>query len=77
MQERLMAALSAKRLPQGVSLLPGNRWAAHVHVGGRPMWGQVRGSLEDALADRKQLVAVKKKGLAELEAFLLALRPAT
>jgi len=40
-QEKLLGLLKAKRLPVGVSQLPGGKWGAHVHVGGRPMWGRL------------------------------------
>ena len=36
---------------------------------------RVRASLEEAVADRKDLVAIKKRGLADLEAFLLQIHP--
>ena len=76
MQEHLLQVFNNKRLPAGVSQLSCRRWAAHVHVGGRPLWGRVRNTLEEAVADRKELVAVKKKGLRELETFLLEIRGA-
>ena len=46
----------------------------HPFLAGSPLWGRVRHSLEEAVADRKELVAVKKRGLRELEELLRGMR---
>ena len=76
MQAQLLGALASKRLPAGVTELARGRWAACVHVRGRPMWGRVRESMKEAVADRKELLSTRKLGSEALEAFFRELRPA-
>ena len=76
MHAQLLGALASKRLPAGVTELARGRWAACVHVRGRPMWGRVRESMKEAVADRKELLSTRKLGPEALEAFFRELRPA-
>ncbi|EKX34748.1 hypothetical protein GUITHDRAFT_146966 [Guillardia theta CCMP2712] len=51
-------------------LISRRRWAAHVHVGGCPWWGCIRQTKEEALKDRKEMLAARKEGTEAFRQFL-------